>query len=152
MSGRHGGIDGAEISSPRILRPQFVARGFEHTACLGLSARLGDGYGAPLGSTPTVRYVYANVHGDVTVLHIPTMGRPKKTDRSSVAVETLTLRLTSEDRRLLDELVRLRTHELADDAITLTAASYVRGLIKREAKAKGLVPANSPTRSGKKRR
>ena len=68
------------------------------------------------------------------------------------ATETLTLRLTREDRALLDRLIALRAADLADDGIDVSAASYVRGLIRREARAKGLLaepiipeaPANPP--------
>lgn len=54
---------------------------------------------------------------------------------------TLTLRLSQEDRSLLDRLVEQRAAELIDDGIEVTAASYVRGLIRREARARGLLDA-----------
>jgi transcriptional regulator with XRE-family HTH domain len=54
------------------------------------------------------------------------------------ATETLTLRLSSPDRALLDRLVSLRAAELAPEGIEVTAASYVRGLIRRDAQARGL--------------
>lgn len=68
---------------------------------------------------------------------------------STVAAEvTLTLRMTDHDRALLDRLVALRAEELAEigaNEIDVTAASYLRGLIRREAKAKGItLPAPSP--------
>ena len=68
---------------------------------------------------------------------------------STVAAEvTLTLRMTDHDRALLDRLVALRAEELAGmgaNEIDVTAASYLRGLIRREAKAKGIVvPATPP--------
>lgn len=66
------------------------------------------------------------------------MGRPPK-DRTGPATETLTLRLTKDDRALLDRLVALRSAELADEAVEVSATSYVRALIRREARAKGLV-------------
>ena len=78
------------------------------------------------------------------------MGRPKKANRSEVAGLTLTLRLTSEDRKLLNELVGLRATELADDGGAVTMASLVRSLIKREARTKGLLPSEAP-RKPKKR-
>jgi helix-turn-helix protein len=67
------------------------------------------------------------------------MARPPKQDRSSVATDTLTLRLSPDDRALLDRLVAHRAAELADEGIEVTAASFVRGLIRREGKARGLL-------------
>lgn len=75
----------------------------------------------------------------VDVLHSHTMATTPKADRGDTATETLTLRLTHEDRTLLDKLVAVRAAELADDGTTVTAASYVRGLIRRDARAKGLL-------------
>lgn len=61
---------------------------------------------------------------------------------STVAAEvTLTLRMTDHDRALLDRLVALRAEELSEMGATeidVTAAAYLRGLIRREAKAKGI--------------
>jgi hypothetical protein len=71
------------------------------------------------------------------------MARPPKQDRSSVATDTLTLRLSPDDRAMLDRLVAHRAAELADEGIEVTAASFVRGLIRREAKARGLLDAAS---------
>jgi hypothetical protein len=71
------------------------------------------------------------------------MARPPKQDRSSVATDTLTLRLSPDDRAMLDRLVAHRAAELADEGIEVTAASFVRGLIRREAKARGLLDATS---------
>ena len=73
------------------------------------------------------------------------MARPPKQDRSSVATDTLTLRLSPDDRAMLDRLVAHRAAELADEGIEVTAASFVRGLIRREAKARGLLDAASGT-------
>jgi hypothetical protein len=56
-----------------------------------------------------------------------------------VADATLTLRLTRQDRELLRELVALKAEELVDSGMETTAASYVRGLIRQEARAKGLL-------------
>lgn len=67
------------------------------------------------------------------------MSRRPIDERSGPATETLTLRLTTDDRTLLDRLVGLRAAELADEGIEVTAASYVRGLIRRDAKTKGLL-------------
>jgi hypothetical protein len=69
------------------------------------------------------------------------MARPLKQDRSSVATDTLTLRLSPDDRAMLDRLVAHRAAELAEEGIDVTAASFVRGLIRREAKARGLLDA-----------
>ena len=71
------------------------------------------------------------------------MARPLKQDRSSVATDTLTLRLSPDDRAMLDRLVAHRAAELADEGIEVTAASFVRGLIRREAKARGLLDVAS---------
>ena len=80
------------------------------------------------------------------------MTRPPKQDRASVATDTLTLRLSPDDRALLDRLVAHRAAELADEGIDVTAASFVRGLIRREGKARGLLdPASSATASDKPR-
>jgi Helix-turn-helix len=73
-----------------------------------------------------------------SVLRYAPMGRPTK-DKSGPATETLTLRLTAEDRDLLNRLVALRAEELSDEAGEVTATSYVRAFIRREARAKGLV-------------
>ncbi len=53
---------------------------------------------------------------------------------------TLTLRLTRQDRDLLEQLVQLRSSELSPEGLEATAAGYVRGLIRREAAAKSLRP------------
>jgi hypothetical protein len=50
----------------------------------------------------------------------------------------MTLRLTSDDRDLLAKLVELDAAELAPQGLEVTAASVVRGLIRREARARGL--------------
>ena len=60
------------------------------------------------------------------------MGRPPKTDRAAVGSETLTLRLTPEDRATLDKLVAAKSAELEENGLDMTAAAYVRGLIRRE--------------------
>lgn len=82
---------------------------------------------------------------------------PRKPKAGVAAEATLTLRMTDADRALLDRLVALRAEELAAlgaDEIDVTAASYVRSLIRREAKAKGLTapaagdaPATPPKRT-----
>lgn len=65
-------------------------------------------------------------------------------DPTGPATGTLTLRLSDQDRALLDRLVADRAAEFAPEGIEVTAASYVRGLIRREAAAKGFV-AEQPT-------
>jgi hypothetical protein len=67
------------------------------------------------------------------------MGR-RINDPSIPASETLTLRLSAVDRDLLDRLVALRASELAGEGVEVTAASYVRGLIRRDAKTRGVEP------------
>jgi hypothetical protein len=59
------------------------------------------------------------------------------------AEHTLTLRLTVADRELLERLVALRANELSTEGYAPTVASYMRGLIRREAVAKGLLAARS---------
>ncbi len=46
---------------------------------------------------------------------------------------------------MLDRLVAHRAAELADEGIEVTAASFVRSLIRREAKVRGLLDAASGT-------
>ena len=60
------------------------------------------------------------------------MARPPKTDRAAVNSDTLTLRLTPDDRVTLDALVAAKAAELEQDGLEMTAAAYVRGLIRRE--------------------
>lgn len=79
------------------------------------------------------------------------MARPARRDRTTIVEATLTLRLTAEDRELLHKLVELRSLELTVDGIEVTAASYVRGLIRREAAAKGLLNILPPPSSGERR-
>lgn len=69
---------------------------------------------------------------------------PRKPKAGVAAESTLTLRMTDADRAFLDRLVSMRRDELGDDA-DVTAASYVRGLIRREAKAKGLTSPPAPS-------
>jgi hypothetical protein len=67
------------------------------------------------------------------------MARPPLENRRNVADATLTFRLTRQDRELLQELVALKAEELVDSGMEATAASYVRGLIRHEARTKGLL-------------
>jgi hypothetical protein len=69
------------------------------------------------------------------------MARPSLENRRDVVSTTLTLRLTPQDRALLQQLVALKDEELIDSGANATAASYVRGLIRHEARMKGLVPS-----------
>lgn len=78
------------------------------------------------------------------------MSRPARRDRAAIVDTTLTLRLTHEDRELLQKLVDLRSVELSVEGLEATAASYVRGLIRREAVAKGLLAPSSTRRIEKK--
>lgn len=66
------------------------------------------------------------------------MGRPPK-DPSGAATETVAFRLSAADRELLNRLVTLRAEELVDEAIDVNPGSYLRALIRREARAKGLL-------------
>ena len=79
------------------------------------------------------------------------MARPPKTDRASVADSTLTLRLTREERDLLDRLVELRAGELANEGGRVSAASLVRGLIRSAAKSAGLNPCEGAPRAKRNR-
>lgn len=65
----------------------------------------------------------------------------RKKDGASV---TLTIRMTQEDRELLDRLVERRSLELSDEGLSVTATSVIRGMIRREARSAGLLPALGP--------
>ena len=81
------------------------------------------------------------------------MGRPARANRHSIAETTLTLRLSHNDRRLLDRLVKLRSEELIKDGMEPTVASFIRGLIRREAESRGLdeeVSAVEDLRAGRR--
>ena len=67
------------------------------------------------------------------------MSRPLRRDRDDIVDSSLTLRLTRDDRRLLDQLVKLQAARLRREGLEGTLASYVRGLIRREAFAQGLL-------------
>ncbi len=74
---------------------------------------------------------------------------PRKPKAGVPAEATLTLRMTDADRAHLDRLVAMRAAELAEmgaDEADVSAASFVRALIRREAKAKGLL--GPPTSTG----
>jgi hypothetical protein len=70
------------------------------------------------------------------------MGRPRTKDRSKLAAETLTIRLSVDESEWLDTLVERRSRELSDDGARVTKASFVRGLIRRAARASKLIPAD----------
>ncbi|WP_437928667.1 hypothetical protein WMF37_05205 [Sorangium sp. So ce291] len=76
------------------------------------------------------------------------MTRPPQEKGRQVVNATLTLRLTHHDRELLQALVELQAAEMSDTGVEVTAASYVRGLIRHEARKKGLLEpaAASPPR------
>ena len=63
------------------------------------------------------------------------MPRPRTEDRSQVAEETLTIRLTAEESSWLDRLVQERERDVSDAGGRVTRASLVRSLIRREARA-----------------
>jgi hypothetical protein len=65
-------------------------------------------------------------------------GRPRREDRASVAEVTLPFRMTKLERATLDRLVTLRGEELAGEGVSVTASSFLRWLVLREAKARGL--------------
>lgn len=77
------------------------------------------------------------------------MSRPPLENRRDVVSTTLTLRLTPQDRALLQQLVALKAEELVDSGLEATVASYVRGLIRHEARMKGLVPVEGPRRASR---
>lgn len=60
--------------------------------------------------------------------------------RKGNASVTLTIRMTREDRELLDRLVAKRSIELSDEGLDVTATSVIRGMIRREARGLGLLP------------
>jgi hypothetical protein len=75
------------------------------------------------------------------------MTRATPENHRAVVDATLTLRLTQHDRELLQALVALQATEMADTGLEVTAASYVRGLIRHEARTKGFLdaaPASTP--------
>lgn len=74
----------------------------------------------------------SRVDGECYRVTLTRMARPPKTDRAAVASDTLTLRLTQDDRVTLDALVAAKAAELEQDGLEMTAAAYVRGLIRRE--------------------
>ena len=81
------------------------------------------------------------------------MARPPKEDREAVKGAVLAVRLSPAERSTLERLVRARADELARLAgqpIEVTAASYIRWLLLRDAEARGLAPprAQAPASCG----
>lgn len=59
------------------------------------------------------------------------MGRPSKTDRGSLVEAVLTIRLTMEEKALLERLVATRAEAHRMQGVTVTMTSVVRGLIAK---------------------
>jgi hypothetical protein len=70
------------------------------------------------------------------------MDRPPHTRRPNID-SALTLRLSHEDRDLLERLVVMRSAELSQEGYETTVAGYLRGLIRREAAARGIRTARA---------
>lgn len=86
------------------------------------------------------------LHNESQRVTVTLMARPKVTDRA-IADETLTIRITSPERRALDELCARRAAELEGTGAVITAAGLVRALIVREAKSVlGGIPAQAPAK------
>jgi hypothetical protein len=68
------------------------------------------------------------------------MPRPRRQDRATITGGTLTLRLTQNDRDVLDCLVEHQAKIVAEQGIAMepTLAAYLRGLIRREAQRLGI--------------
>ena len=68
------------------------------------------------------------------------MARPPRENRASVADVTLTVRLTSDDRDMLHCLVEHHAKQAAEHGFVIdaTIAGFLRGLIRREARALGI--------------
>lgn len=67
------------------------------------------------------------------------MARPARTDRTTVASTTLTIRITEDERRALDALVARRSAEVTDAGGQISAAGVVRALIRRAAADAGVL-------------
>ena len=67
------------------------------------------------------------------------MGQAARASRAETNA-ALTLRLTREDRDLLEQLVSSRAAELSHEGYQTTVVGYLRGLIRREAAAHGIHP------------
>jgi hypothetical protein len=74
------------------------------------------------------------------------MGRLPKEDRDAVKSTILAIRLSPVDRALFDRLLKARAEELsrlAGQPLEVTAASYLRWLLLRDAEARGMPPEES---------
>lgn len=75
------------------------------------------------------------------------MVRPRKEDRAEVRDVILTLKLSPTERARLDVLCEARAAELfqlTGERIAVTASSYLRGLMERDAQARGLSGQEKP--------
>jgi hypothetical protein len=75
------------------------------------------------------------------------MPRPRHADRDQVHEHNISLRLSEREKRLLERLVEARRAELLDQTgehVLLSAASIIRSMILREAKARGLDQEDTP--------
>jgi len=68
------------------------------------------------------------------------MPRPKTADRSTVAEKNITFRASERTRSLLDALVAAAQEEAEAIGANVSMGSYLKGLIEREARAKGIEP------------
>ena len=89
--------------------------------------------------TPLTSTAGSTAAREVGLGSVPQAGRGAGGSEKGAATDTLTLRLSIADRELLDRLVAQRAAELEDLGAKVTAASFTRWLIRREAKAKGLL-------------
>jgi hypothetical protein len=73
------------------------------------------------------------------------MGRPKLADPSAAKARVVSLKLTAGERARLDRLVQARAEELfrvTGDRITVTASSYLRWLMDKDARERELAEAS----------
>jgi hypothetical protein len=71
------------------------------------------------------------------------MARPPIEDRSHLKNVVMSFKLTEAERVLIDRLVVARTEEikkLTGQRLNLTAGSYLRWLVLRDAEARGMMP------------
>jgi hypothetical protein len=66
------------------------------------------------------------------------MPKPKTIDRSTVTDKNITFRASPRTRALLDALVVAAEKEAATIGASVSMGSYLKGLIEREATAKGI--------------
>lgn len=64
-------------------------------------------------------------------------GRPRKPEQEKVGV-MLALRLSADDKAILDELVRKRAERLAGEGGAVSASSVIRALIRQAAAAEDI--------------